>query len=121
VVVEGPGGTIEAMPFRQHHGDIESLGFRFGGLAYSSDVHDLPESSLPFLAGLDIWIVDALRYKTHPSHFSLEEALGWIERIGPKRAILTHMHMDLDYETLRRDLPAGVEPAFDRMQFELPG
>lgn len=121
VVVEGPGGAIEAMPYRQHHGDIESLGFRFGGLAYSSDVHDLPEASLPYLEGLDVWIVDALRYSRHPSHFSLEEALAWIERIGPKRAILTHMHMDLDYETLRRDLPARVEPAYDGMQFEMPG
>jgi phosphoribosyl 1,2-cyclic phosphate phosphodiesterase len=121
VAVEGPGGAIEAMPFLQHHGDIDSLGFRFGGLAYSSDLHDLPEASLPYLADLDIWIVDALRYSRHPSHFSLEEALAWIERVGPKRAILTHMHMDLDYETLRRDLPARVEPAYDGMRFELPG
>src|SRR6185503_8644406 len=108
-------------PFLQHHGDIDSLGFRFGGLAYSSDLHDLPEASLPYLADLDIWIVDALRYSRHPSHFSLEEALAWIERVGRGRAILTHMHMDLDYETLRRDLPARVEPAYDGMRFELPG
>ena len=121
VVVNGPGGAIEAMPFVQHHGDINSLGFRFGGLAYSSDVHDLPEASLPHLAGLDVWIVDALRYTPHPSHFSVEQAVGWIERVRPKRAILTHMHMDLDYETLRRELPAGVEPAYDGMGFELPG
>jgi phosphoribosyl 1,2-cyclic phosphate phosphodiesterase len=121
VVVEGPGGAIEAMPFLQHHGDIESLGFRFGALAYSSDVHDLPEASLPHLADLDVWIVDALRYARHSSHFSLEEALAWIERVRPKRAILTHMHMDLDYETMRRDLPEGVEPAYDGMRFELPG
>jgi phosphoribosyl 1,2-cyclic phosphate phosphodiesterase len=121
VVVDGPGGPIEAMPFLQHHGDIDSLGFRFGGLAYSSDVHDLPEGSLAFLADLDIWIVDALRYRPHPSHFSVEQALGWIERVRPKRAILTHMHMDLDYDTLCRDLPEGVEPAYDGMRFELPG
>jgi phosphoribosyl 1,2-cyclic phosphate phosphodiesterase len=121
VVVEGPAGPIEAMPFLQHHGDIDSLGFRFGALAYSSDVHDLPEGSVPTLAGLDVWIIDTLRYTRHPSHFSLEEALAWIERVRPKRAILTHMHMDLDYETLRRDLPEGVEPAYDGMRFELPG
>lgn len=121
VVVDGPGGPIEAMPFLQRHGDIDSLGFRFGGLAYSSDLHDLPETSLRYLTGLDLWIVDALRYTRHPSHFSVEEALAWIERIRPKRAILTHMHMDLDYETLRRDLPEGVEPAYDGMQFEMPG
>ncbi len=74
----------------------------------------------PYLADLDIWIVDALRYKPHPSHFSVEEALAWIERVRPKRAILTHMHMDLDYETLRRDLPEDIEPAYDGMRFELP-
>jgi phosphoribosyl 1,2-cyclic phosphate phosphodiesterase len=121
VVVTGPGGPIEAMPFLQRHGDIDSLGFRFGSLAYSSDIHDLPEESLPLLADLDIWIVDALRYTRHPSHFSVEEALAWIERVGPKRAILTHMHMDLDYETLRGELPQNVEPAYDGMRFELPG
>ncbi len=119
VTVDGPGGPISAMPFLQRHGDIDSLGFRFGDLAYSSDVHDLPEPTLPMLEGLDVWIIDALRYTTHPSHFSVEEALGWIDRVRPKRAILTHMHMDLDYETLRRELPEGVEPAYDGMQMDL--
>ena len=67
--------------------------------------------------GLDVWIVDALRYAPHPSHFSLDEALDWIERIKPKRAILTNLHADLDYETLRADLPPNVEPALRRMSF----
>ncbi len=70
--------------------------------------------------GLDVWIVDALRPKPHPSHFSVDEALGWIERLKPKRAILTHMHVDLDYATLKRELPAHVEPAYDGMTIELP-
>jgi phosphoribosyl 1,2-cyclic phosphate phosphodiesterase len=120
VTIEGPGGAVSAMPFRQHHGDIDSLGFRFGNLAYSSDLHDIPEESLPMLENLDLWIVDALRYSHHPSHFSVEQALAWIERLQPKRAILTHLHIDLDYETLRRELPANVEPAYDGMRFELP-
>ncbi len=120
VTVDGAGGPITAMPFLQRHGDIESLGFRIGGLAYSSDLHDLAEATLPHLQGLDIWIVDALRYTKHPSHFSVEDALSWIERLRPKRAILTHLHIDLDYETLKRDLPEGVEPAYDGMRFELP-
>jgi phosphoribosyl 1,2-cyclic phosphate phosphodiesterase len=119
VTIEGAGGSITVLPFRQFHGEIESLGFRFGNLAYSSDVHDLPEESLPLLAGLDVWIVDALRYSTHPSHFSVQDALSWIERIRPKRAILTHMHIDLDYDTLSGQLPKGMEPAYDRMRFEL--
>jgi phosphoribosyl 1,2-cyclic phosphodiesterase len=80
-----------------------------------------PEESLPMLEDLDVWIVDALRYIHHPSHFSVEQALEWIERIKPRRAILTHLHMDLDYETLRGELPDGVEPAYDGMVIELPG
>lgn len=117
--VAGPGGIIEAMPFRQLHGSGELLGFRFGGLAYSPDVSGLPDDSLAHLQDLDIWIVDALRYSRHPSHFSLEQALHWIERVAPKRAVLTHMHVDLDYETLRRDLPDGVEPAYDGLVLEV--
>lgn len=113
VRVAGPGGVIEAMPFLQRHGLTETLGFRFGGIAYSPDVSDFPEESVPHLEGLDVWILDALRYTTHPSHLSVEQALGWIERLKPKRAVLTHMHVDLDYEALARQLPEGVEPAYD--------
>ena len=116
--VAGPGGPIEVLPFAQHHGDIELLGFRFGDVAYSSDLHDMPEASVPAIAGLDLWIVDALRHHPHPSHFSVADALAWIERLKPGRAILTNMHTDLDYEVLRASLPAGVEPAYDGMQVE---
>jgi phosphoribosyl 1,2-cyclic phosphate phosphodiesterase len=120
VHIDGPGGTIEAMPFRQRHGSGESLGFRFGGLAYSPDVSDLPEETLPLLGGLDVWIVDALRYTGHPSHFSVEQTLAWIERLKPKRAVLTHMHVDLDYAELSRQLPNGVEPGYDGMVLTTP-
>jgi phosphoribosyl 1,2-cyclic phosphate phosphodiesterase len=115
VRVLGPGGHIEALPFRQRHGSGETLGFRFGGIAYSPDVSDLPEETLRHLEDLDVWILDALRYTRHPSHFSVEEALSWIERVKPKRAILTHMHVDLDYAALAAGLPPGVEPAYDGM------
>ncbi len=101
----------------QNHGDIPSLGFRFGNVAYSADIKSLPPESVPALAGLDVWIVDALRKTPHPSHFNLEEALDWIARIKPKRAILTNLHSDLDYEALRKLLPPGIEPAYDRMGF----
>jgi phosphoribosyl 1,2-cyclic phosphate phosphodiesterase len=121
VAIQGEGGEIRAIPFRQHHGNIESLGYRIGGLAYSSDLHALPDESLALLENLDIWIVDALRYSPHPSHFSVERALEWIGRVKPRRAILTHLHMDLDYETLRRELPDGVEPAYDGMSLDLQG
>ena len=116
--IKGPGGTIEAMPFNLDHGEIIALGFRFGGLAYTPDVKRLPEASLPFLEGLDLWIIDALRYRPHPSHFSLDDALKWIEKMRPRRAILTNLHTDLDYETLRAKLPAHVTPAYDGMRVE---
>jgi phosphoribosyl 1,2-cyclic phosphate phosphodiesterase len=115
VRIEGPGGVIEALPVLQHHADIPSLGFRFGNVAYSPDVSGLPEESIAALQGLDVWIVDALRHQPHPSHFTVRQALEWIERLKPKRAILTHLHIDLDYATLARELPAGVEPAYDGM------
>ena len=79
----------------------------------------IPPESLVALERLDIWIIDALRYTRHPSHFSLEEALDWIARMKPRRAILTNMHNDLDFETLRASLPEGVEPAFDGMRIEV--
>jgi phosphoribosyl 1,2-cyclic phosphate phosphodiesterase len=118
LTIDGQGGPITALPFSQEHGDIPSLGFRFGHVAYSSDLHDMPDASAAALAGLGVWIVDALRHMPHPSHFSVADALAWIERIKPARAILTNMHTDLDYEALRVSLPAGVEPAYDGMRVE---
>jgi phosphoribosyl 1,2-cyclic phosphate phosphodiesterase len=117
VTIAGKGGPITALPFLQYHGDISSLGFRFDQLAYSADVSGVPETSLPALDGLAVWIVDALRYRPHPSHFSVDDALRWIERVKPRRAVLTNLHADLDYETLRGKLPAHVVPAFDGMTF----
>ncbi len=113
--VEGAGGLIEAIPIMQEHGSGPSLGFRFGNVAYSPDISGVPEESLPLLSGLDLWIVDALRPTPHPSHFSVKQALGWIERLKVKRAILTHMTVELDYDTLRRQLPPHVEPGYDGM------
>jgi phosphoribosyl 1,2-cyclic phosphate phosphodiesterase len=115
--VDGPSGPIPVQTFDQDHGDIRSVGYRIGDVAYSSDVVDLPEESFEALKGVRVWIVDALRYKPHPTHASVERALEWIERVKPERAILTNMHIDLDYETLRRELPPGVEPAYDGMRF----
>jgi phosphoribosyl 1,2-cyclic phosphate phosphodiesterase len=120
VTIGGAGGPIEALPLLQDHGDISALGFRFGGLAYSADIKAVPAASMTALAGLDVWIVDALRYTSHPSHFSVDDALAAIERVRPQRAILTNMHVDLDYETLHARLPARVEPAYDGMRITLP-
>jgi phosphoribosyl 1,2-cyclic phosphate phosphodiesterase len=109
---------MAVLPILQEHGDIASLGFRFGPLAYSCDLSGLPAESVAALAGIETWIVDALRYRPHPSHFSVEEALAWIERIGPRRAILTNLHSDLDYDELRAKLPPHVEPAVDGLVLE---
>jgi len=117
VTIDGQGGPIEVLPVLQNHGDIPSLGFRFGNVAYSADIKSLPNESIAALAGLDVWIVDALRKNPHPSHFNLDEALEWIARIKPKRAILTNLHSDLDYTALREQLPASNEPAYDQMSF----
>jgi phosphoribosyl 1,2-cyclic phosphate phosphodiesterase len=118
VRIDGAGGPIEAVPILQDHGDAPALGFRFGGVAYSPDISGIPQDSVPLLQGLDVWIVDALRPAPHPSHFGVRQTLQWIERLGVKRAILTHMTVELDYDALRRELPAHVEPAYDGMVVE---
>jgi len=118
IVVEGAGGPIETIPFDLEHGDIGALGFRFGRLAYTPDLNGVPEASRRWLEGLDVWVVDALRYAPHPSHWSLDDALAGIERMRPRRAVLTNLHIDLDYETLRKRLPLGVEPAYDGLRIE---
>lgn len=112
-------GGIKVTPFIQNHGPITSLGFRFGKVAYSTDLNGLPEASWEILEGVDTWIVDALRPQPHPTHPHLEMTLGWIERLKPKRAILTHMTWDMDYDTLCKELPKGVEPGYDGMVVEL--
>lgn len=112
-------GNIAVQPFPQIHGDMETLGFRFGSFAYSTDLNLLPEESIDILKGVDTWVVDALRYLPHPTHPHLDLTLSWIAKVKPRRAILTHMTWDMDYQTLRRDLPAGVEPAYDGMVIEL--
>jgi phosphoribosyl 1,2-cyclic phosphate phosphodiesterase len=114
--VDGPAGPVEALPFRLDHGDIDALGFRFGDIAYTPDLRAVPDESLPCLAGLDVWIVDALRYTRHPSHLSVAETLDLIRRLKPKRAILTNLHTDLDFNRLAAELPPNVEPAFDGMR-----
>ena len=113
--ISGKGGPIAALPFILEHGNIKALGFRFGDVAYTPDVNGIPDASLEALSHLDLWVVDALRPVPHPSHFSLPETLAWIERMKPKRAVLTNMHIDLDFATLKRELPPYIEPAYDGM------
>ena len=116
--IAGPSGPITVTTFEQDHGHLNSLGYRFGPVAYSSDVVDLPESSFEALKGVDTWILDALRYTPHPTHAHVDKALAWIERVKPRQAILTNMHIDLDYAELAGRLPPGVIPAYDGMRLE---
>lgn len=116
--VEGAGGVIEALPFDQDHGGIRSLGFRFGPLAYSSDLVDMPEESFSMIGDVECWIVDALRYAPHPTHAHVDLSLEWLRRVNPQLGILTNLHVDLDYRTLASELPEGVVPAYDRMVLE---
>jgi len=116
-LIDGPFsvGDINIAPFRQIHGGMDSLGFRFGSMAYSTDLSELPPDSFENLRELDVWIVDALRPKPHPTHTHLEQTLEWITELRPKRAVLTHMTWDMDYAALCAELPSGVEPAYDGM------
>ena len=118
VMITGAGGTIVLQPVLQHHGSIMSMGFRIGEFAYCSDVSDFPDETIGKLTELDMLVIDTLQYKFHPSHLSLEQSLGWIERFAPKRAVLTHMHTPLDYETVMRETPEHIEPAYDGMRLE---
>jgi phosphoribosyl 1,2-cyclic phosphate phosphodiesterase len=119
--IEGPFEVagVGVVPFEQNHGFTTSLGFRFGALAYSTDLVGLDEPGFAALDGVDTWIVDCYRRTPHPTHTHLTQTLAWIARLRPRRAILTHMDVQLDYETLRGELPGGVEPGYDGMTIEL--
>ncbi|HZG08377.1 MAG TPA: MBL fold metallo-hydrolase [Allosphingosinicella sp.] len=112
------GISVQAVD--QPHGDILSAGLRFdaGGktIVYSTDFHELTEQMAVRFEGADLWIVDALRRRPHPSHPSLGQTLEWIRQLKPKRAVLTHMDNSMDYDTLVAELPPGVEPAYDGME-----
>ena len=116
--ITGDGGTIDIVPFYVKHGGINALGFRINNFAYLPDVSEIPEKSWKLLDNLDCWVVDALRYTPHPSHSHLSQTLEWIDRANPKRAIITNMHIDLDYETVCKETPERVTAAYDGMQIQ---
>lgn len=113
VTISGEGGDITLQPFEVEHGNIDALGFRIGDVAYLPDVSLIPDDAWPKLQGLDCWIVDALRREPHPTHSHLANTLQWIEKVAPKRAILTNMHNDLDYDTVAAETPDHIDPAYD--------
>lgn len=120
-VIEGAFnvGDLSITPFVQIHGPDTSLGFRIGDMAYSTDASDLDERAFEVLKGVRLWIVDCLQDNPHPTHANTEQAFAWIERVGPERALLTHMNHRQDYETLRKRCAPGVEPAYDGQVVEL--
>ena len=120
--IDGPFdlGASTVIPFEQDHGICTSLGFRIGNFAYSTDVVRLPQESLDQLHGLDCWVVDCLRARDeHPTHAHWDVTRAWIEEVKPKRAVLTHMNFQTDYQELADLLPDGVEPAYDGMVITL--
>ena len=119
VTIEGAGGPITLTPLTVEHGNINALGFRVGNLAYLPDVSDIPAEAWDKLANLDLWIVDALRRDPHPTHAHLSKTLGWIEQLAPKRAVLTNMHIDLDYQTVDDETPDHILPAYDGLTLTL--
>ncbi len=120
VTINGAGGAITFHPFRVSHGSIDSLGFRVRDVAYLPDVAEIYDDAWESLTDLDVWILDALRRTPHPTHAHLDRALEWIERAAPRRAVLTNMHIDLDYETVRAETPDHIEPAYDGLRLTVP-
>ena len=120
VTIDGAGGPITLTGFQVEHGDINALGFRIGPVAYLPDVSAIPETAWPALDNLDCWIVDCLRRTPHPSHTHLSRTLDWIARAAPNQAVLTNMHIDLDYTMLNEQTPAHVTPAHDGLTLTFP-
>jgi len=118
--IDGKGGIIPFQPIKVDHGNIHALGFRIENAVYMPDVNNIPDTAWPMLDGLDLWIVDALRYTPHPSHTHLDQTLDWITRAAPRRSIITNMHVDIDYETVKTRLPSGVIPAYDGLRVNVP-
>ena len=113
--ITGAGGPIGFQPFEVDHGSMAALGFRVGGLAYLPDAVAIPEEAWAHLQGLDCWVVDALRRKPHPTHAHLALSLEWISRVKASTAVLTNMHLDMDFATLSAELPPHIRPAHDGM------
>lgn len=113
ITVTGAGGALTLRPLRVAHGRIDALGFKVNNVAYLPDVSDIYSKAWDELQGLECWIVDALRRTPHPTHAHLERTLGWISQAAPRRAVLTNMHIDLDYDTLAAETPDHIVPAHD--------
>jgi len=115
---EASGVTVQTID--QDHGYSRTVGLRFGKFAYSTDLVRLPEPGFDTLEGVHTWVIGVFTDRDHMTHVNLKTALEWIDRVKPKRVILTHLGPDLDYDELRKVLPDHVEPAYDGMVLDVP-
>lgn len=106
-------GNVYIIPFDIVHGTWTIAGYRFGNLAYITDASAIPQASMELLYDLDVLVLNALRFKSHPTHFNLQEALVVIDRLRPRRTFLVHTTHAFDYTTIHEHLPNGVELAYD--------
>ena len=119
-----PGETfrilgLDVLPIRLNHGQLPILGYRIGNVAFCTDVSTIPAESRELLQGLDTLVIDALRYKPHPTHLTVDQAVQWANRLQPRRTILTHMSHELEYDQLQNELPDGIEPGYDGLRIRL--
>lgn len=120
VTIEGAGGPVTLSPFLVGHGGMDALGFRVGDVAYLPDVAHIPDDVWIKLHRLECWIVDALRREPHPTHSHLAQTLEWIAQVQPRSAVLTNMHIDLDYDTVLAETPKHIQPAYDGLRLTFP-
>ena len=114
--IPGPGGIVDVNVFEVGHGSINALGFKFlDSIAYSPDAHTIDKTTLGNLSGIDIWIVDALRYHRHPTHAHADQALMWGAQTLTKRLVFTNMHIDMDMASLKSELPGKQSVGYDGM------
>jgi phosphoribosyl 1,2-cyclic phosphate phosphodiesterase len=110
---------VDVVPVPLWHGTLPVLGYRLGGFAYLTDVNQIPDSSWELLQGLDVLVLDALRHRPHTTHFSIQQAIEVVQRVAPGRAVLTHLSHQISHREVNKDLPNGVELAYDGMVIEL--
>ncbi len=119
ITIDGDGGPITLTPFEVEHGNIDALGFRIGNTAYLPDVSEISDAAWAKLQDLDLWVVDALRREPHPTHAHLAKTLEWVAKVKPARAVLTNMHIDLDYQTLADETANHIQPAYDGLTLQI--
>ena len=110
---------VPVTPFVQDHGNVHSMGYRIGDFAYSTDAVRLSDEAIEILQGIDLWIVDCLRFEPHPTHAHFDRTMEWIEAVRPKRAVLTHLNHSVDYHVIKERCPPSVEPGYDGLVMEL--